>query len=264
MRIGGPSDLAGHAMTNPDNAVDADLPADARDDGSAALADFIAKWRSRWPEWTIAEAFVPADQRATALAWATLQQELADASWGGSDPRPGTAKLGWWQEELSNWARGARRHPIATVLQDAPAPWQSLANALPALADTRERPTSVANAFDTLEPVAAVVAEIDSALFSSGSLPADSRVVAANLLQWRMAHEGDSGVPLDMLARAGDGDPVATWAAELGRQWPKDRPGSRVRRIWAALAHQRLASRAPTAPLSAWTTLWIAWRSAQG
>ncbi|KIQ96729.1 squalene/phytoene synthase family protein [Lysobacter sp. A03] len=250
-------------MSESNTTEDVDRPADARDDGSAALADFLAKWRGRWPEWNIAEAFVPADQRDVALAWATLQQELVDAAWGGSDPIPGKAKLGWWQEELSGWTRGARRHPLATVLQAFPAPWQLLANALPALADARERPASVAAAFDTLEPFATAVAQVDNALFDTRSVAGDGRVVAANLLHWRMAHEGDGGVPLDMLARAADGHPVAVWAAELGRQWPMERPGSRVRRIWAALARKRLAAGAATAPLPAVQTLWIAWRSAR-
>lgn len=250
-------------MSESDTAAGVERPADARDDDSAALADFLAKWRVRWPEWTIAEAFVPADQRAVALAWASLQQELVDAAWGGSDPIPGRAKLGWWQEELIGWTRGARRHPLATVLQALPASWQSLADALPALAVARERPASVAAAFDTLEPFANAVARVDSAVFDARSVPGDERVVAANLLHWRMAQKGDGGVPLDMLARAGGGDAVAVWTAELCRQWPTQRPGSRVRRIWAALAHKRLAAGGATLPLPAVKTLWIAWRSAR-
>ncbi len=250
-------------MSDSDNAPGDERPADARDDGSAALADFLAKWRGRWPEWSIAEVFVPADQRDVALAWATLQQELVDAAWGGSDPIPGKAKLGWWQEELSGWTRGARRHPLATVLQAFPAPWQSLAHALPALADARERPASVAAAFDTLAPFASAVAQVDNALFDTRAVPGDERVVAANLLNWRMAHEGDGGVPLDMLARAADGDPVAVWAAELRRQWPTTRSGAPVRRIWSALARERLATHGATAPLPAVKTLWTAWRSAR-
>ena len=38
--------------------------------------DFIAKWRARWPEWAIAEAFLPAVQREPAQAWLALLQEL--------------------------------------------------------------------------------------------------------------------------------------------------------------------------------------------
>lgn len=251
-------------MSGPDTVEDVDRPADARDDDSAALTNFIAKWRGRWPEWGIAETFVAADQREHALAWATLQQELSDAAWGGSDPIPGVAKLGWWQEELSGWTRGARRHPIATVLQAVPAPWQSLANVLPALSDSRERATNVAGAFDAVEPFAIAVAGIDHALFGCEAGPDDRRVVAAGLLQSRMLQQGDTHVPLDMLARAGSGDPVAAWAAELDRQWPQDRASSRVRRLWAALARQRLHAAKPSEPTPGWKTLWTAWRAAQG
>lgn len=255
--------MADAVMTDPINPADEERPADARDDDSAALADFIAKWRGRWPEWSVAETFVPAEQRARALAWATLQQELGDAAWGGADPRPGAAKLGWWQEELIGWTRGARRHPIATILQPVPAPWQSLAEVLPALADSRERAASVADAFAAVEPCATVIAAIDCALFDSATGPEDSRVVAANLLQSRMLHTGDGHVPLDMLARAGTGDAAAAWASELARQWPQARAGSRVRRVWAALALQRLHASAPAIPAPAWKALWIAWRSAR-
>ena len=50
---------------------------------------------TRWPEWHVAEVFVPRRAARTgASAWFALRQELTDAAWGGSDPRPGEAKLG--------------------------------------------------------------------------------------------------------------------------------------------------------------------------
>ena len=73
------------------------------------LAHFFDKWRARWPEWPVAEAFIPPPQRELAMAWLALRSELADAAWGGADPTPGAAKLGWWVEELLGWAQGARR-----------------------------------------------------------------------------------------------------------------------------------------------------------
>ncbi|NLB58503.1 MAG: phytoene/squalene synthase family protein, partial [Gammaproteobacteria bacterium] len=48
------------------------------------VTSFIDKWRSRWPEWRIAEVFVPAGQRSVAEAWFTLLQELYESAWGGS------------------------------------------------------------------------------------------------------------------------------------------------------------------------------------
>ena len=86
-------------------------------EGREDLDSFLDKWRLRWPEWRVAEAFVPAAARDTALAWMGLRQELADAAWAGVDPRPGEAKLGGWAEELLGWSKGARRHPLARVLQ---------------------------------------------------------------------------------------------------------------------------------------------------
>ena len=79
-------------------------------DGARGAGDFVAKWRARWPEWAIAEVFVPPSRREIAQAWMTLLQELGDAAWGGADVRPGEAKLTWWAEELLGWSRGARPH----------------------------------------------------------------------------------------------------------------------------------------------------------
>ena len=102
---------------------------DVRDEA----AGFIAKWRTRWPEWALAMVFVPAAQRDVVEAWFTLLQELTDAAWAGSDPTPGLAKLAWWQDELGGWEKGARRHPLGGVLQPLHAPWRTLGLGLPAL-----------------------------------------------------------------------------------------------------------------------------------
>src|SRR5688572_15525503 len=112
-----------------------------------ALGNFTDKWRARWPEWSVAEVFVPGDQRETVLAWMSLLQELTDAAWGGSDPRPGEAKLGWWLEELQGWSRGIRRHPLGQVVQKLPVPWPRLAGSLPQLRDSRERPVDRQEAY---------------------------------------------------------------------------------------------------------------------
>ncbi|MGH8077757.1 MAG: phytoene/squalene synthase family protein, partial [Lysobacter sp.] len=132
-------------------------PSVAQDDPDA-LETFIGKWRARWPEWSVAEVFVPPAQRTVALAWASLQQELTDAAWSGSDPRPGEAKLAWWQEELQGWALGRRRHPLGITLQRQPAPWAALAAALPTLRESRERPLDSATAFAQLMPLATAAA----------------------------------------------------------------------------------------------------------
>lgn len=250
--------------------------------GGDALASFIDKWRARWPEWKVAEVFVPATQRETALAWAALQQELTDAAWGGSDLRPGEAKLAWWQEELVGWGRGARRHPLGAVLQRRPAAWSVLAASLPALLASRERPGSVDDAFASVAPFAEAVARIDADLFvdSTGGQAepvgsAEVRLVAAGLLQSRLGQKDGqadaqaevhaaAGVPLAVLARAGDADPLPIWAAQLRRQWPSSRPASRPRRIWAALAHARLGQSDPRQPRPSWKALLIAWRAARG
>lgn len=244
-----------------DDAQAQDEGAHAPDD---ALASFIGKWRARWPEWALAETFVPASQRETALAWAALQQELADAAWGGRDARPGELKLGWWLEELQGWSLGRRRHPLGQVLQRRPAPWAALAAVLPTLLETRERPLDHADATRQLSAYAAALAAVDGVLFGAETDAGDAAVVAAGLLHARLAHEGASAVPLTVLAQAGETASVAAWTRELHAHWPK-RPAATVpRRLWAALALARLRAGDAARPLSPWRALLSGWRGARG
>ncbi|MCE7032817.1 phytoene/squalene synthase family protein [Lysobacter sp. GX 14042] len=239
-------------------------PADAREGDAAALQAFLDKWRARWPEWPIAEVFVPAAERPRALAWAALVQELGDAAWGGADPRPGLAKLGWWQEELRGWERGVRRHPLGLSLLRTGAPWGVLAAALDSLPGTRERPGDAAEAFDQLAPFARAAAAVEGALF--GAAPgreADHGPLSAWLLLSRFTHDNDAHIPLTLLASAGSGDPRQAWTAELRQRWPGAASSSRPRRIWTALARGRLDAADPGQPLSGWSTLWRAWKAAR-
>ena len=42
-----------------------------------ALQGFLDKWRGQWPEWAMAEAFVPEAHRERAQAWFALRDELS-------------------------------------------------------------------------------------------------------------------------------------------------------------------------------------------
>jgi len=233
---------------------------DAAPSRDEALDSFLDKWRARWPEWAVAQAFVPPEQREVALAWAALQQELTDAAWGGSDARPGEAKLAWWMEELQGWSRGIRRHPIGLALQKLPAPWATLGAAIPSLRETRERPRDRDEAFAALAPFAQAVADIETALFDA--TPTSVSVVQAGLLQARLAHTNEAAVPMSVIARAGEGATTHAWAAELLAHWPRGDAG-RPRRVWNALARQRLRRGDPSQPLPPWSALWTAWRGAR-
>jgi phytoene/squalene synthetase len=222
-----------------------------------ALGAFLDKWRTRWPEWRIAEAFVPAPQRAATLAWLALRQELADAAWEGADPRPGAAKLAWWGDELHGWAHGRRRHPLGLALQGIEgAPWGALAGALPALAAARDPSQAagggVAASRGVLAAFATAAGAVSAAIAGEAAAatgPGDHAAALAAALS-------------AMRALAGTGDPAA--AAPLLATWPPRPAGTRADRIFAALARQRLrALEAPgrnRAP-SSWHTLWMAWRA---
>ena len=229
----------------------------------AALAGFVAKWRARWPEWSIAQVFVPVAQREVVATWFALLQELTDAAWGGSDPTPGLAKLAWWQEELRGWAKGARRHPLGDSLQRLPAPWSALGASLMALQQSRERPDDAEAAIRITRPFAAAVAECEAALFG---VPADaSALVGTTLLAERLLADPQAAVPLRIAANADAATGSAgAWAIELQSAWPL--AATRPRRLQAALLRARLSAFADSGrnePLAPWRTLIVAWRAAR-
>jgi hypothetical protein len=232
-----------------------------------ALAAFLDKWRGRWPEWHIAQAFVPHAQRETAAAWFALLQELTDAAWAGEDPRPGEAKLGWWTEELLGWSQNRRRHPLGLVLQRSPAPWSQLAAALPSLLATREAPTSRDAAFAGALPLAEAISAIDASLFDGSNAAASIEPVLARHLMLR----GDGAAPLQLRARLGDSDAghglARAWAAELLANWQPMRSASRPDRVFAALLRKRVHGiangRAPEEPIGKLATLLGSWQAAR-
>lgn len=233
---------------------------------SQALESFIGKWRLRWPEWPIAEVFVPDAQRATVLAWAAMQQELTEAAWGGQDARPGEVKLGWWQEELLGWAAGRRRHPLGGVLQRHDAPWLLLSQSLASLPATRERARDAAEAMGALAGFSAAVAAVEGALFThagSHTGPGDADLVAATLLATRAIQPGDAHVPLSFLATSPDGAAPVSWRGQLLHDWPQVPASTRPRQLWASLARARLHRLDPALPLPSWRALMVAWRGAR-
>ncbi|MGV8944193.1 phytoene/squalene synthase family protein [Thermomonas sp.] len=222
-----------------------------------ALQGFTDKWLAKWPEWPVAEVFVPAARRERARAWFSLRDELSEAAWGGDDPRPGDAKLGWWAEELDGWSRGGRRHPLGLALQAVPAPWAELAACLPALRAGRDRPADMQTALFTLEPYAEALAGAAQCLFDAPT-PAPSRSVVLSLLAERLLRYPDHATPLGDLDARG-------WARKLLQQWPPPSQGSCPGRIHAALVRGRLqrfaAGRPPMLPhLSALARAWQAAR----
>ncbi len=218
------------------------------------LDDFLDKWRGRWPEWRIAQVFVPEPQRPLVEAWFALLQEWTDAAWAGDDPTPGAAKLGWWQEELRGWSKGVRRHPLGRVLQKQPAPWSTLAEAMPALSSVREplrawSPPDEARV--ALKPLADAVATCESVLFASQGGQGDAFSILAAHALWHREDDGTAG-------RARD------WAALLAAQ-PAARAATRPRRIHDALTTGRLRRLAGSGDITALpplAALWRSWRAA--
>lgn len=211
-----------------------------------SLEAFTGKWRARWPEWRVAEVFVPASQRDRAVAWLALLEELAESAWGGGDAAPGLAKLAWWQEELRGWSRGARRHPLGLALQPTGAPWQALADALPVLRDRALVQGGLESLQRGVAPLAVAAADVEAALFGAPAQPD----------RWALSFAGGH-LPAQQLASA---------AQALGAARG---PASRVRRLFDAGVRLRLGAaadagsgRAVPQP-SRWRLLLAMWRAAR-
>lgn len=214
-----------------------------------ALDSFLGKWRERWPEWPVAETFVPPAQRELAVAWFALLQEFEDAMNIAGDPLPADAKLGWWAEELRDWPRRRSRHPLGRLLEPHAAPWAGLADALPSLGELREPWPGLEAAFARVQPLAQAMAEVEAALFGGW---ADATVVQAVGAQWLAARQ----------AGAGQGDLPA-----LLECWPARAPASLPRRLWSALARARaeawVKSGGKPQRVSRLRLLWRAWSAAR-
>jgi hypothetical protein len=214
-------------------------------DTNEAARSFLDQWRAQWPEWTLAEVFVPAAQREVAVAWFALLKIFADAAWGGSDPTPGLAKLAWWQEELRGWAKGARRHPLGATLQPHAAPWTALADAMGALRH-RELPADPAAAMLALRGLADAVSRVEAALF--GGTP------------------GITATPLAMLAPAAVGQGGAVAARSLHDSSGSLQSGPRPARLLGVLVTLRLRAACADGewrPAPRWRSLWALWRVAR-
>lgn len=232
---------------------DASVPAAGSD---AELDDFLSKWRGRWPEWRIAQTFLPESQRPSAEAWFALMQEWTDAAWAGEDPTPGFAKLGWWQDELQGWAKGGRRHPLGRTLQKLQAPWAALATRLPVLQAVRE-PVRAWDAperlISALQPLVDVMADCERALFAAAGTNGDASALLAQHALWRRDDAGDAAQ-------------TRAWAERLAAL-PSPQAASRPRRIHDSLCRgrlQRFAARGETRPLAPPVALWRSWRAAKG
>lgn len=236
-----------------------------------ALDSFIGKWRSRWPEWPVAEVFVPEAERARTLAWFALLQEFDDILNIAGDPLPADAKLGWWATELRDWAGHRSRHPLGRLLEPVAAPWTELSDALPDLVAARERPPDGAVALAALGRYAAAVAAVEAAVL--GGTPPPARALAAQVLATRLAGTGLDAVPQSHQPAATD-DAAAReraqrdWAGGLLAAWPLRAGGVPARRMWSAFARHRLDRLAngglPQAGRQPLRTLWRAWRAARG
>ena len=220
---------------------------------SASLDSFLAKWRTQWPEWAVAEVFLPAARRQRARAWLALRGELTEAAWGGDDPTPGAAKLGWWEEELAGWSRGARRHPLGLALQRLPVDWSQLAAGIPALRASRSPEGDRVATLRQLEPFAHAQAALATQLFDHMP-PASVPAMAEALLAEWVLHLPVRGVPA-----AGTDIPSLLALPQLYE-------APRAERIHAALVRARLGrlAKGVSGPLPAPAALWAAWRAARG
>lgn len=202
---------------------------------------FLEKWRTRWPQWRIAQAFVAPEQRPLAEAWFALLAEWMEAALGGEEAAPGLAKLAWWQEELRGWSSGARRHPLAGVLQKQPVHWMAIADALPALRHRDALRSQPEQAIAALVPFTQAVAQGECALWPSGCITAPA-----------LAHL--------LLAEASTRGQHASTPQVWAQAWPELSQTAAPRRIHAALLRSKINA---NGALSGWRTLGLSWQAAR-
>ncbi|AXM13866.1 phytoene/squalene synthase family protein [Xanthomonas oryzae pv. oryzae] len=224
---------------------------------SSALDSFLDKWRTRWPEWSVAEPFIPQLQRPLAAAWFALLQEWEDIMNIAGDPLPADAKLAWWQQELRDWSNQRSRHPLGRVLEPVRAPWAALADTLPAMQTARVQPQSLQQALGTLHAFAEAVVAIEAVLFAR-TQPGDGAAVAVQWLDARQRVAGDSAAP--------GGVATAAWRIQLLQAWPRKVALARPHRVWSRLARLRLqrALSGRTAYPPPLQQVWHSWRAASG
>lgn len=224
---------------------------------SSALDSFLDKWRTRWPEWSVAEPFIPEPQRRLAVAWFALLQEWEDIMNIAGDPLPADAKLAWWQQELRDWSEQRSRHPLGRVLEPVRAPWAALADSLPAMQVARVQPASLQQALDQLRAFADAVIATEAALFARAQA-GDATAVAVQWLDARQRVAGDGAAPGGVTAIA--------WRTQLLRAWPRKPALARAHRVWSRLARARLQRELAGKPAYAPPVqqLWHSWRAASG
>jgi len=236
---------------------------------TSALESFLDKWRTRWPEWSVAEPFVAPPQRELAVAWFALLQELDDMLNTQGDPLPADAKLAWWGEELRSWASQRSRHPLGRLLEPVRAPWAELAEALPDLVQARAVAMDAAAAEQALARYGQAVAAVEAVLFAPARGPAPAagagRAVVLQTLAQRLHDAGVAAIPRTLLDAHGE-HAGRQWAGQLLQAWPARVAGPRPRRIWARLARARLAAQAGGQPVQATPlrTLLRVWWAARG
>lgn len=231
---------------------------------STALESFLDKWRARWPEWAMAEVFVPEARRPLMVAWFALLQEFQDAMNVVGNPVPADAKLAWWAGELRDWSQQRSRHPLGRMLEPCRAPWAMLADALPVLAGARDQPQSAESAFAQLEPFGEAVAAVEAVVLDGPALRSDRVVV--QLLSARLLEAGAAALPRGNAGGLAESTPIEQWADTLLDRWVDAAGGARERRIHSALARARLQrhGRTPGPSSAPLRTLFIAWRAARG
>ena len=231
----------------------------------SALDSFLDKWRTRWPEWQVAERFVPESQRTLVVAWFSLLQEFDDILNTAGDPMPSDAKLAWWGEELRSWSAQRSRHPLGRVLEPVRAPWAALAETLPDLIEARAVPVDPGHALRSLQAYAAAVAAVEAVMFDTPARGDVATPVLVQTLAQRLHESGVAAIPRSLLAED-DNQASRTWAQQLLAKWPARVTGPRPRRLYAALARARQQTWAQDRQYQAtpMRTLWQSWWAARG
>lgn len=224
---------------------------------SEVLQSYLDSWRRDWPEWSIAERFIPQSLRTVAQAWFAVQQQWEGLLPAASESMATAAKQAWWKHEIDNWQQGQALHPLGSVLCVITAPWAQLATTMTCLQTLQCTSADVRHGYQELWAMIHALATIDNHLFGR-TVSSDPQAL---LIQWLDARRRRGGAGASPPGQTAD-----QWRQQLLTMWPNKPSLARPRRIWLALIRRRIQD-----PLisqrsrgDVFVQLWRSWQVAMG
>ena len=229
-----------------------------------ALDGFVAKWRARWPEWSVAQVFVPR-RAARRRRWPGSRccRNSPTPPGAAAIPRPAEPSSPGGRKNCAAGRKGARRHPLGDALQRLPAPWTCARRIAAGIARSR------ASARTTPRPRSGHCDRSrrrspNARRRCSACRPTRAPWSDTTLLAERLLADPQAAVPLSIPAtrQALRWRSASAWAIELQSAWPlaATPPATPAGGLAAGASAAPSRTAVGNEPLAPWRTLIVAWR----